>query len=182
MRYLAINFHIISFKTNLRSKYYLKSRNSLNNLFLSECHRMFFLPPDELWWNNQKVMSKCRNSSNNLFLSECLWMFVLPSDEHLDGTTISAKTVCHNLNLPKCDRKFTDIVLKLPWYNDLNMILYQDLPRLFTRSKWQLLSKVSSGDVQLQFLQGVFKIYWTLQLPTKHKNWTKCDFLMLHSF
>lgn len=92
------------------------------------------------------------------------------------------KTVCHNLNLPKCDIYFTDIVLKLLWYNDLNMILYQELPRLFTRSKWHLLLKVSSGDVQLQFLQDVFKKYWTLQLLTKDKNWTKCDYLMLHSF
>lgn len=131
---------------------------------------------------DENIISKCRDSSSNLFLSECHRMFALPSDEHLDGTTISAKTVCHNLNLPKCDINFIDIVIKRPRYNDLNMILYQDLSWLFTMSKWQLISTVSSVDVQLQFLQDVFKIFWTLQFATKNKKIDKmwlCDALFI---
>lgn len=123
----------------------------------------------------QNVMSKCRNSSNSLFFSECHWMFALPSDGQLGRATCSTsdKTVCHNLNLPKCDIHFIDSVMKLPWYNALNVILYQDLSWLLTMSKWQLNSKVSSQDVQLQFLQDVFKIFWTLQLATTDKNLDK---------
>lgn len=56
-------------------------------------------------------------------------MFALPSDGQLGRATCSTsdKTVCHNLNLPKCDIHFIDSVMKLPWYNALNVILYQDL-------------------------------------------------------
>lgn len=120
-------------------------------------------------------MSKCRKSSNSLFFSECHWMLALSSDGQLDGATCttSANTVCHNLNLPKCDIHFIDSVMKLPWYNALNVIRYEDLSWLLTMSKWQLISKVSSGDGQLQFLQDVFKIFWTLQLATTEKNLDK---------
>lgn len=93
-------------------------------------------------------------------------MFALSSDGQLDGATCttSPQTVCHNLNLPKYDIHFIDSVMKLPWYNALNLIIYQDHSWLLTMSKWQLISRVFSGDVQLKFLQDVFKIFWSLQL------------------